>query len=184
MSSLNTRTSTSAADVVAVLRQDSYEQVFPLARPVGKATAKVTSKLMEHPVEDGSTITDHRVILPVEIDMPLLLASEDYRSVYQSIRTLFDDCTLLIVQTRTGSYRNMVISDMPSEESADMLDAVPVALRLREVKLVKPQYGTLPTSKVKDPTNSSTVNRGEQQGSEADSSKKSSGSLLYQTFKK
>lgn len=158
MATPNASEASAASDVVAVLNADLL-QVFETARPI-KATVKEEAKAMDHPLETGATITDHRVILPVEIELALVLASEEYREVYQQIRALFLSSELLTVQTRTGSYPNMLIVGIPHDESPDMMDAAAVAVKLKEAQFVQPQYAAL---KVKDPANASTVQRGEQQ---------------------
>jgi len=148
-----------------------------------KATVRETSKAMEHPVEDGTTITDHRVILPVEIDLPLMLATEDFRATFSALKTLFNSAELLIVQTTVDSYADMMITDMPHEESPDMVGAVPVALKLKEVKTVKAQYGTLPPRAVAKKSDASTVKHGEVTGKDAgDGQKKQSKSVLTGVF--
>ena len=154
-----------SADVVAVL-DSGFNQVFGDAHPM-KATVNETSKAMEHPVETGATITDHRIILPIEIELSLFLTSSnpaaDYRSVYQQIKQLWQAATLLTVQTRTDSYSSMIITDMPHDEASDMFDAIMVAVKLKEVVFVSPQYGTLPPKAVANKKHSSTVKSGEKQ---------------------
>ena len=80
-------TPTNAQDVVAVLNAN-LQQVFQKARAI-KATIMRASKAMEHPLETGATITDHRIILPVNIELSMVLSSGDYRTVYQQVRDLF-----------------------------------------------------------------------------------------------
>lgn len=150
-----------ASDVVAVYDAD-FNQVFTEARPM-KAMVNESSKTMEHPVETGITITDHRIILPIEIELSMVLASDAYRSVYEQIKQLFLDATLLTVQTKAGTHQNMIIESLPRDESPDMFTAVAVGLRLKEVKFVTAKFGTLPEKSVSDKAQSSTVNRGEQQ---------------------
>jgi hypothetical protein len=147
-----------ATDVVCVL-DATLAQVFQAARPI-KATVKEESKAMEHPLETGATITDHRVILPVEIELSMVLTAEDYRGTYRQIRDLFAKGELLTVQTRTDSYRNMTITAMPHEETADAYDAINLGLTLKEVLYVAAQFSDLQVSK---PADSRTVQRGEQQ---------------------
>lgn len=149
---------TTESDVVAVL-DDSFAQLFVNARPI-KATVKESAKVMEHPVEKGSTVTDFRIIQPVEIELSMVLARGDYRNTYAQIKRVFERAALLTVQTRTGSYGNMMISSIPHDEDADMFDAVALALTLREVILIEPQYATIKPS---NPTKANTVKRGEQQ---------------------
>lgn len=181
MAATDATTPTAAADVVAVLRQDTLEQVFPDARPI-RATVKVEAKAMEHPVEDGATITDHRIILPTEIELSTLIAVEDYRSVYDTLAGLFRDATLLIVQTRAATYEPMLITAIPHDETPDMSTALPVAIRLKQVQIVQAQYGTLPPRKVANPKDSSTAKGGQKDGQTPSASKQSEGSTAYRLF--
>lgn len=165
-------TATRAADVVGVF-DSNFRQVFPEARTL-KATVKEEAKVMEHPLEDGSSIVDHKIILPIEVDLSVIIQSADFRSVYDQIKRYYLGAELLSVQTRTGVYNSMVIQSMPHDESPDMLDTVAIALKLKEVKLVTAQFGTLPPRKVAKPESSSTVKRGEQQPQEQTPAKKTS----------
>lgn len=167
----------SSADVVGVF-DSSFNQLFPAARPI-KATIKESAKGMEHPVEDGSTITDHRVILPTEIELTTMLVGAEYRDTYGRVKALFNKTELLIVQTKTGSYPDMMITDMPHDETADVYDGVPMTIKLKQVILVSAQFQALPPAATQDKRNSSTVKRGEQTGKtetppEAGGKKKSS----------
>lgn len=149
-------------DVVAVLDSD-FAQVFERARPM-KATLKRDSQTMKHPIETGATVTDHRIVLPIEIELPLVLNSDDYVDVYAEIERLFLDGTLLTVQTRSGSYPNMCIASMPHEESPDGMDKLDLALTLHEVQFVTPTFAPL---KVKHAPDAKTKDRGEVQGEES-----------------
>ena len=150
-----------AIDYVAIFDQN-YNQLFREARAI-KAVIKEQSKLMQHPIETGAIITDHRIIEPVEIELSLILASADYQDVYKQLRQYYFQATLLIVQTRSGIYQNQLIESLPHEEDPSMFDALAVALSLKEVFYVTPQYGIVP----KYPTNATTANRGAQQGTPA-----------------
>lgn len=152
---------TAAVDTVAVFTQD-FEQLFKAARAM-KAVVKEQAKLMEHPVENGSIITDHRIVLPVEIELTLILTSDDYRQVYKSIRQYYLNGTLLVVQTRSDIYKNQMIESMPHEEDTTQYDVLPLILNLKQVQFAQAQYGVVP----QNPTNANTVERGAQQGTEA-----------------
>ena len=154
---LTTLLPSAAIDYVAVFTQD-FQQIFMEARAI-KAVVKEQAKLMEHPVESGAIITDHRIILPVEIDLSLILQSPDYQNVYKAIRQYYLNGTLLVVQTRSGIYENQLISGMPHEEDPTQYDALAIALSLKQVQFVTAQFGVVP----KNPKNSTTVNRGTQQ---------------------
>lgn len=148
-------------DTVAVFTQD-YKQVFAQARAI-KAVVKEQAKVMEHPLESGATITDHRIILPVEIELALILTPASYKDVYKIIKQYYLNSTLLIVQTRSGVYTNQLIAGMPHEEDAELFNTIAIALSLKQVIFVTAQYGIAP----KNPKNSNTVNRGAQQSTPA-----------------
>ena len=167
---------TGSQDVLAVLNA-ALEQVFALARPI-KATVMRSAKNMEHPIETGATVTDHRIVLPTSIELSLLLTSEEYPTVYQQVRDLFLRGELLTVQTRVDSFPSMMIEKMPHDETADMIDGVALALTLKEAMFVQPQFATI---KVARPKDSSTVKRGQQQPTEAPPARQSS--ILSRFFK-
>lgn len=152
----------SAADAVGVF-DDEFNQVFAKARPL-KADVYEAARVMDHPVESGSTMTDHRVIDPIEIELALVMAGEDYRDTYNQVKDLYNRAALLVVQTRSGSYSNMLISAMPHDESPDSYDTINMSLRLREAILVTVQFQALPPRAVAQQRNTSTVRRGQQTG--------------------
>ena len=165
-------TPTNSQDVVAVLASD-FTQVFPRARAL-KATVMRTSKAMEHPLETGATITDHRIILPVTIELSMILSSGDYAAVYQQVRDLFRRGELLTVQTRVDSFPSMLIEKMPHDETPEMFDGVAMALSLKEAQFVQPQFSALRVANVSKPKDASKVERGQQQPTEAPPEKKAS----------
>lgn len=172
----NTRTSTAAVDVVAVLDAD-LNQLFPDARAI-KATVREEAKAMEHPLETGATVVDHRILLPVEIELACVLSREGYAETFQRVKDTYLAGDLCTVQTRVGSYDSMLIIGMPHEETADMLDGVSLILQLRHVMFVSAQFRDLPRTRVapRNPKNSSTTQRGEQRPAETPEPRK--GSIL------
>lgn len=148
-----------ATDLVGVF-DSSFNQVFDLARPL-KLSVNTQSKLMDHPIEDGSTITDFRIIPPIELELSLVCTSRDYISVYQQIKTLYSSGALLIVFSKVETYLNMMIQAMPHEETPDMFDVIPVALKMREVQIVRTQYQPLTAKKVRKAKDQSTVKTGD-----------------------
>lgn len=145
-------------DKVAVYDQN-FTQVFPLARPI-KAVVKEEAKSMEHPLESGSMIIDHRIILPVEIELSLVTQSTDASDTYNEIRQYYLNGTLLTVHTKSGVYQNNYITGMPHEESPDEFDVLIVALKLKQAQLVTSQNSSIPQDNTQNPANSDTVDRG------------------------
>lgn len=159
---------TKAVDVVAITGA-GFMPLFTQARPL-TAGVYETADVMEHPLETGAVIADHIVFQPVEIELPLLCIGDlAYRSTYALLRSTFNAGTLLTIRTRTGSYPNMIITDLPHEETADVFDGIAIRLRLREARFVTPKTG-LSKEQTKDAKQSSTTNRGSQQTSSANAS--------------
>jgi hypothetical protein len=156
---------TASADVVAIYDQQ-FRQVFQLARPI-KAVVKEASKVMEHPLETGATIIDHTIILPVEIELSIIPTRGEFRDVFQRIRQAFKNRELFSVQTKTGMYENQLIQDIPHDEDPDLFDTISLAVKMREVQLVAAQFAKLPPRKVRNPSDASTVDRGQQQPKES-----------------
>jgi len=156
---------TASVDVVGIFNQ-SFQQLFVTARPI-KATVKEDSKLMEHPLETGATIIDHSIILPFEIELSLILKRGEYRNVYERIRQTFINREIVLVQTKTALYDNMIIQSIPHDEEPELFDTIALALKLRHVQIVQAQFAKLPPRSVRNPANASTVDRGQQQGTQS-----------------
>ena len=149
-------------DQVAILDNDTFDQLFATARPI-KANVSRVRNVMNHPVEDGSTISDFAVTVPAEVELSLILNGTDYPQVYKLLYQYFATSTLVCLQLRAETMPDMIISGMPHEESADMMDAIPLALKLRHVQMITVQYQALTATQVQQPADQSTVNTGTQQ---------------------
>ena len=131
---------------------------------------------MEHPVEDGTVITDHMVVQPVEIDLSMTLTPATFRETYREIKDLFLAGRILTVITKTDTYANMLIQGLPHEEAPEMFDTVTLDLKLKEVTVVRAEFEAV--YKAKAPAQSPTENRGEVQPQEA------KGSWIHQQVSK
>jgi hypothetical protein len=149
--------STQAYDSVAVL--DGFTQIFEAARPM-RATVRQPSRLLDHPIETGQVITDYSINLPVEIDLTVIVQAQDYRSTYAEIYQYFQTKGLLTVQLKTANYANMVIADIPHEETTQLYDAFQMVIKFRQI-LVN-QAATSSNFSPADPTQSNTQALGQQ----------------------
>lgn len=145
-------------DKVCVL-DAAFNQVFPDARPL-QARVIERSQMFDHPIETGQIITDYSIVLPIEIDLPVIVQAGFYRNTYQQIRNLYLNKTLLTVQTNTTNYPNMVIAEMPHEERPELFDALPLTIKFRQVQIV-PDPSTYDPA---DPTQLDTQVLGQQNG--------------------
>lgn len=169
---------TRAIDVVAVLGP-GFSPLFQNMRPL-TAEVRETADLMEHPIETGSVIADHIVFDPIEIMLPVVVVGElEYRSTYAILKSTFRAGTILTVMTRTGLYSNMVIMEIPHEETPAAFNAVAIRVLLREAMMVTPKSRALTQSEVKDAKNASTVAKGSQQTTAANTAKSSAAASSY-----
>jgi len=95
----------------------------------------------------------------------------------KEIKTLFEKSTLLTIQTRATTYENMIISDIPHDESAEVFDGIIIAMKLIEVNIVKPEITYAPRAS----SNASTVSRGKQNNTEQPTGERRQ-SLLSKAF--
>ncbi len=130
-------TATKQVDVVQVLNQDTGDQVFSQARPLA-AFIREASKGLMYPIETGATLTDSIIIEPTEISIDMLIQQGGYATVYPQIRAGRLNGTLYTVQTRTGTYKNLFIEEMPHEETSDMMSAIKLHLKFKEALFVTP----------------------------------------------
>lgn len=153
---------------IAILDAQTFQVLFSSANilPVSVQDEKSITRFA---VEDGSVRADSAVKRPIEITMEFVL-TDDIRNQYEDMRQAYLSNQLLVVQTRTANYPSMQIEKFPNEQN---FDSVRVSMTLVEVEFVRPQYGQLPPSAVRDSADVSTLNRGQQQATEA------SGSTLF-----
>lgn len=167
-----------AQDVVAILDADTFQPLFSGSNLM-RVTVKETSRLISFPVEDGTQRTDHRVLDPIEIELPILLTN-DMRNLFEQLRQAYIEGRDLIVQTKVRSYPSVMIYEFPHDELPEQGDSIPVAIRMREIKVIKPEFGTLPPAQVASAKQSSTVKKGAQQTEESDAPTQRKASVLYE----
>lgn len=182
MSILDTTFPLPAVDIVGIYDRD-FNQLFSSARPI-KATVKRSAKLMEHPLETGAVVTDYKITEPTEIDLSLLIAANDYLNTYEQINIAFLSSQVMTVQTRAGSFINMIIERMPHEEDPAQYDMLALALSLKEVRFVTAQYGKLPPAKVAKKSQASTPDKGEVKPAAPSASVAFKGLQSYSSFAK
>lgn len=130
-------------------------------------------KVTDHPVESGSTISDHAYVEPVEIIMEIGMSDvagslvpgqfDDSwsRSVsaFKLLQQLQIDRELLFVHTRLRTYNNMIITSISAPDEAKTLFGLRVSVTLREVLITGTQVVPVSSApQVTDSTNNGQVN--------------------------
>lgn len=118
-----------------------------------------SSKLSEHPLEDGKVSADNKVQLPTEINIQIVLQAQDYKDRLQQIKDYRDNRTMLIVRTNFGVYKNMQIVSIPCNLNVDNVSRVTFNIKLREV-LVAENLVEMSADTVADVSNATTQNTG------------------------
>lgn len=175
-----------SADVVGIFDESGAVQIFTGARAI-TATISQNIRYMKHPQEDGGNVTDHRIIEPVAINLNTILDPVNYRSTYQAIKAAAISSTLLTVQTKTDTFSNMVIAAFPSEESPALFDTISINFTLEEIQFEGARVQELPPEEVENPSDTSTVDRGTQNGTDTGpvdqgTGEDGSGSVLFDIF--
>lgn len=170
--------SETVVDVVGVFDED-FAQVFVDARAM-KADITRTSRVMRHPLENGSSIADHRVIDPDEIALLLFMPDDKYRDLYAQIATAFATAQKFTIQTKVASFPDMFISEMPHEETPEFDDLVQIIVKFTEVKFLTMQFEAIAPAR---PASKATVKRGEQ-APKADPPTAKKSSVAYSWFNK
>ena len=148
------------AETVVGIFDDSFEQLF-LGATIMSAEINDTSKLMTHPLEDGSSVSDHQVFNLKSIKIPLIISSDDFVTVFQDIDKAYKKNTLFTIQTKVNIYKNMVIESKPHSES--VLGGVRMVLSFTEFRTA----GTAVKIKPKYPKDGDTKKSGNQSGTDA-----------------
>lgn len=168
MAILNALIPSASGDIVSIIEADTGNQVFQGARPM-KVTVSESARLLAHPIESGGSVVDHRIILPISLSVSMILESRTYRATYQEIRQLFRDSIRLSVQTKTDTYFNLYLQDIPHEEDPALFDTITIVLQFIETRIATVQVVALSPAAVLSANDSSTVDRGQQTGTDAGS---------------
>jgi hypothetical protein len=168
-------------DLVAIYDNETFDVLFTGAR-VMNLDILDEKKYTQFQVEDGSSRSDHSIKLPIIITGRMMI-TENTKPVFETLRQAYLEDRILIVQSRVNSYSSMVIEAMPHTESIENLLGVNVDIRFIEWRTVRPVYGELPLGTTRNPAQSSTIPRGQQQTSETEGTEaRRKGSVLAGVF--
>lgn len=157
---------------VEILDNETLQPLW-LGSDIMDVQVQETSTVTKYKVEDGTNRNDHIVHNPTEIMMRFTLAGE-MSQLFSAIKQTYTERALVTVQTRTDVYADMIVTEIPQEQTGAATDAVTLDIRLSEWREVVPEYGELTQAKVAKPEQSSTVKRGSQATTETPPAKKQS----------
>lgn len=160
---------------VAILDQN-YNQILPQVKFIDVRVIEGSTPF-QHTIESGSKITDYVITNPLELNVIAIVSSIDYPDVYFSLRALKENKTLLSVQSMVAIYENQFLVDVPHTENSEIIGGIGLVLHFQQAIIVTAQFNPAP----KYPSNSDTVNRGQQSGTDANDQQTFSASQNYAT---
>ena len=104
------------------------------------ANVDISSDLSDHPTEKGSVITDYSIINPISAKVKIAMPTGLYTRIYNQIIKYYQEKKFILLQTKFGMYRNMVIQALPYKLENASVDRPIIELSLRQVMEVSPQY--------------------------------------------
>lgn len=107
-----------------------------------KSEVDISSDIAEHPVEDGTVITDTSIINPITVKLSISMPTAFYTRIYQQIFKAYTDKTKIMMKTKFGMIRNLVISAMPFVLDVGTVDRPTIELELHQIIEVKASYTT------------------------------------------
>ena len=100
---------------------------------------KQTSDICDHPIEDGTPVSDHKIIKPREFTLTVALPAFYGGMVLRTLERYYRTSEKIIVKCATGVYRNMILSEVPVKITPNDLERPKYDLAFREVLIVTPQ---------------------------------------------
>ncbi|WP_337243270.1 phage baseplate protein, partial [Proteus faecis] len=79
---------------------------------------------------------------------------------YSIIKQLYDEHTLVGIQTRVKTYQPMLLESLTHDEDPQKVNAIELKLKFTEWKTIEPEYYKKSSKSTKKPKQISTVNRG------------------------
>ena len=109
---------------------------------VFSAEHKMNLKPTEHPVQSGSSITDHSIMQPDEVILEIGMsdtasgAGSNYSvNGYQMLRAIMQKREPLTLTTRLNTYRDMLITSISAPDDVSTMFALKASIYLQQIKI-------------------------------------------------
>lgn len=112
---------------------DKYTNLVGVTPAIIDIEVNENCKLAEHPLENGKVRADNKIIMPTEITVKIALPAENYKDIWDKIKELKTNNTMIWVQTKNEIYKNMQIIALPFSLNVNNVSRITFSLRLREV---------------------------------------------------
>lgn len=146
---------------LAIYVQDNSTEALQGAL-IFEGSAAVDKKLMEHPKENGTLITDHVIDDPSKCNVKILVYDDDATTLNE-LMDYYRNSTVLTVKIKNEVFTNLVINSKPLSADSSHYNATVYNVSFKEVQNAITQYVEMPQNQVKNPTNASRVKTGHKQ---------------------
>ena len=131
------------------------------------AKVSIESDLCDHPVETGIVVTDASILLPISAEVTVAMPTYFAERIYEQMKDMYRlKKDKIILQTKYGLYRNLVLQNIEYELEHDTVDRTKFVLTLREIQegYVNDSAGEVAAEKDKiaKASDTTTVNTGSQ----------------------
>lgn len=123
-----------------------------------KVNPEITSKLFEHPLENGAVIADHRILNPKTVNVQAYISSDDINTL-KELNYYYIAGLPLKIRAENYVINNAYIEQQPLEISGSSLDKCLYSITFKEAEFVSPVY----VGSVKNPASASRVKTGVKQ---------------------
>lgn len=97
------------------------------------------SRMCDHPIEDGSVVTDHKVKEPVSFSCAMAMPEFLGGLVVDQLNEFYRESKKVMVQCATGVYMNMILAEKPTNIAPENASRPIFDLKFREVVIVTPE---------------------------------------------
>lgn len=119
------------------------------AQPLSMNVSRET-QVFSHPLEDGTVITDHRIILPIQIQMKFIISEDSTGSIYQEFENLLNFATEVNVKTKARTFPRMFVSSLPHLEDPSKFNALELDIVFTERQTITGPTFTPATQDLED----------------------------------
>lgn len=112
-----------------------------------RESATDTLEITRHPVQDGSSITDHAFVQPKQLEMEVVFANTAARTLkesYQKFIELQASAVPFDVVTGKRSYKNMLIASLSNTTDADNENILSLSISMQEIRIVQVEVAVVP----------------------------------------
>ena len=168
-------------DIVEIV-DDNGNNIFDGAT-IMRISINDSADFMRQPRENGASQVDHKIDLPIEAKVTLIIGGElksplpssiedfqnielfgsslSYTDVYSKIQKAKIEATRLRLQTKAATYENLYIESIPHEEDPRKFSVITMILGLKQALIFSATAQELTEEKTIDPKDADIVNRGQ-----------------------